>query len=273
MDINDIKRFSGEKKIPVGIIEKDYVLSIMLSLLANCNIRDKLIFKGGTAIKKMYFSDARFSIDLDFNFNEISIDSIKREIVDLIQSNAFDAVEFVKIKNEFESKKKDVYRCMIEYKGPIKHTLNQSVRLDFNSRESLFMNIQEKRLMDMYGSEMMHVTVPTMNLAEIFAEKCKALITRKEQKSKDLFDIHFLLNKNVDVDKVLIDKKLKSYRERFNEENFNHAVHNIESVWNRDLQDLITNGNIPDINQVKSFVHDMLCKTTFISSNNGSVKP
>lgn len=254
MDINDIKRLSGEKKIPVGIIEKDYVLFLMLSLLANCNIRDKLIFKGGTSIKKMYFSDARFSIDLDFNFNEISIASIKREVAELIKSTAFNTVEFVKIKNEFESKKEDVYRCMIEYAGPIKHNLNQSVRLDFNGRETLLFDIQEKQILDVYESEMMHVTVPTMDITEMFAEKCRALITRKEQKSKDLFDIHFLLNKEVFVDKILIDRKLNSYTERFTEEYFDHAVQNISSVWKRDLQDLIPHGKIPDINDVVSFV-------------------
>ena len=258
MDINDIKRFSGEEKIPVGIIEKDYVLSLMLSLLAKCNIRDKLIFKGGTAIKKMYFSDARFSIDLDFNFNEISIASIQREVTGLIKSTAFNTVEFVKIKNEFESKKEDVYRCMIEYTGPIKHNLNQSVRLDFNGRETLLFDIQEKQILDVYESEMMHVTVPTMDITEMFAEKCRALITRKEQKSKDLFDIHFLLNKGVAVDKILIDRKLDSYRERFTEEYFDRAVHDISSVWKRDLQDLILHGNVPDINDVVSFVRKTL---------------
>ena len=258
MDINDIKRLSGEKKIPVGIIEKDYVLSLMLSLLTNCNIRDKLIFKGGTAIKKMYFPDARFSIDLDFNFNEISIASIKREVAELIKSTAFNTVKFVKIKNEFESKKEDVYRCMIEYAGPIKHNLHQAVRLDFNGRETLLFDIQEKQILDVYESETMHVTVPTMDITEMFAEKCRALITRKGQKSKDLFDIHFLLNKEVSIDKILIDRKLDGYRERFTEEYFDHAVQSISSVWKRDLQDLIPRGNVPDINDVVSFVRKTL---------------
>lgn len=258
MDINDIKRLSGEKKIPVGIIEKDYVLSLMLSLLANCNIRDKLIFKGGTAIKKMHFPDARFSIDLDFNFNEISIASIKREVAELIKSTTFNTVEFVKIKNEFESKKEDVYRCMIEYTGPIKHNLDQSVRLDFSGKEAPLYNVSERKIIDDYRSEMPHVIVPTMDLAEMFAEKCRALITRKEQKSKDLFDIYFLINKDVTPDRRLIDNKFKSYRERFNEEYFDHAVQDTASVWKRDLQDLIPHGNVPDINDVVTLVRKTL---------------
>ena len=55
MDINDIKRLSGEKKTPLGIIEKGYALSLMLSLLANSSISDHLVFKGGTAVKRCIF--------------------------------------------------------------------------------------------------------------------------------------------------------------------------------------------------------------------------
>ena len=258
MDINDIKRLSGEKKIPLGIIEKDYALSLMLSLLTKSSISDHLVFKGGTAVKKMYFPNARFSIDLDFDFGDITISSIKKEVAESIKSDNFDTVKFVKIKDEFESENKDVYRCTIEYTGPIKHNLNQSVRLDFNSRKSPLYNVQEKRIIDDYGSETAHVIVRTMDLAEMFAEKCRALITRKEQKSKDLFDIYFLINKDVAVDRRLIDRKFTGYKESFNEDYFDRAVRDIASVWKRDLQDLIPRGNIPDIDNVASLIRKKL---------------
>ncbi len=258
MDINDIKRLSGEKKVPLGIIEKDYALSLMLSLLANSRISDHLVFKGGTAIKKMYFSNARFSVDLDFDFGDITTDKIKREVAESIKSDNFDTVKFVKIKDEFESEKKDVYRCMVEYTGPIKHNLNQSVRLDFSGRESSLHNIQEKKLTDDYGSETTQTIVRTMDLAEMFAEKCRALITRKEQKSKDLFDIYFLINKDVAIDRRLIDRKFIGYKENFNEDYFDRAILDITSVWKRDLQDLIPRGNIPDINNAVSLVRKKL---------------
>ncbi len=258
MDIDDIKRFSGEKKVPVGIIEKDYVLSLMLSLLVDSSISDCLVFKGGTAIKKMYFSDARFSVDLDFDFKGIAVDGIKKELAELLKLDVFDTVDFVKIKDEFVSKKKDVYRCMIEYKGPIRHNLNQSVRLDFSGRSSLLHAVQDRQIVDGYADENTCVTVRTMDLVEMFAEKCRALITRKEQKSKDLFDICFLINKDVSVDAGLIDRKFTGYKESFNEDYFDCAVHNILGVWKRDLQDLVTRGNILDVNDVVSIVRRKL---------------
>lgn len=260
MDLNDIKRLSGKRKVPVGIIEKDYVLTLTLSLLSNSKMADYFIFKGGTAIKKMYFPDARFSIDLDFDFDNISIKNIKKELTELITLNEFDTVKFVRIKDEFESKKEDVYRCMIEYEGPMKHNLNQSVRLDFSGRASNLCKVEKRKILEDYVSETTDVKIRTMDLTEIFAEKCRALITRKEQKSKDLFDIYFLINKGVTVDKRLIDKKFTGYKERFDMDYFTHAINDISVVWKRDLQDLLPQGNIPDINNTASLISKKLFK-------------
>ena len=68
------------RKIPVGIIEKDYVLSLALSLLSNSEMIDHIIFKGGTAIKKMYFPDLRFPHALFFRFKEMNPDSLSLSI-------------------------------------------------------------------------------------------------------------------------------------------------------------------------------------------------
>jgi predicted nucleotidyltransferase component of viral defense system len=48
-------------------IEKDYVLSwILYGLSVHQQLNSRLIFKGGTVLKKVYFSNYRFSEDLDF---------------------------------------------------------------------------------------------------------------------------------------------------------------------------------------------------------------
>ena len=50
-----------------GIIEQDYVLSWILHGIATIDdLRNTLAFKGGTALKKIYFGSYRFSQDLDF---------------------------------------------------------------------------------------------------------------------------------------------------------------------------------------------------------------
>ena len=48
-------------------IEKDYVLSwLLFSISKQPHLQKILVFKGGTALKKVWFENYRFSEDLDF---------------------------------------------------------------------------------------------------------------------------------------------------------------------------------------------------------------
>jgi predicted nucleotidyltransferase component of viral defense system len=52
----------------LSIVEKDYALSYVLAGIASIDeLLPSMIFKGGTALKKYYFGDYRFSEDLDFS--------------------------------------------------------------------------------------------------------------------------------------------------------------------------------------------------------------
>lgn len=54
--------------VPWDVLERDYLLSWMLAGISRVDsLRDTLVFKGGTALKKCYFGDYRFSEDLDFS--------------------------------------------------------------------------------------------------------------------------------------------------------------------------------------------------------------
>lgn len=54
--------------IPWEGLERDYLLSWILAGIGQVDsLRETLVFKGGTALKKCYFGDYRFSEDLDFS--------------------------------------------------------------------------------------------------------------------------------------------------------------------------------------------------------------
>ncbi len=63
----DLTRIAGRLGVPPEVVEKDYLLSYLLAGLAAVPELRGLVFKGGTALKKMYFGDYRFSEDLDFS--------------------------------------------------------------------------------------------------------------------------------------------------------------------------------------------------------------
>ena len=53
------------------VLERDYLLSwVLAGIDAVPELRETLVFKGGTALKKCYFGDYRFSEDLDFTGRE-----------------------------------------------------------------------------------------------------------------------------------------------------------------------------------------------------------
>ncbi|MDP2194164.1 MAG: nucleotidyl transferase AbiEii/AbiGii toxin family protein [Alphaproteobacteria bacterium] len=50
------------------IIEQDYALSLILYGIAHIpDLRENLVFKGGTCLRKCYFGDYRFSQDIDLS--------------------------------------------------------------------------------------------------------------------------------------------------------------------------------------------------------------
>jgi hypothetical protein len=65
--IDELKRIAGRGKIGVGVIEKDHAITVALLTISKTEFSDLMVFKGGTAIKKIFYAKTRFSEDLDFN--------------------------------------------------------------------------------------------------------------------------------------------------------------------------------------------------------------
>ena len=63
---NRLYKEHGGRRIPEAVLERDYCLAWFLVGLSQSKLRNLLIFKGGTALKRCHFGDYRFSEDLDF---------------------------------------------------------------------------------------------------------------------------------------------------------------------------------------------------------------
>lgn len=63
-----IRSVTQHKKVQPYIVERDYALSYLLAAIAATDgLRENLVLKGGTALRKLYFADYRFSEDLDYS--------------------------------------------------------------------------------------------------------------------------------------------------------------------------------------------------------------
>src|SRR5262245_3613573 len=61
---------AGGRRIIESLLERGYCLAWFLVGLSRTPLREALAFKGGTALKRCYFGDYRFSEDLDFTLTE-----------------------------------------------------------------------------------------------------------------------------------------------------------------------------------------------------------
>ncbi len=76
---DDIRRIARKHGMHAGVAEKDYVIEWLLKVLYEHHTARKIVFKGGTAIKKIYYPDTwRFSHDLDFT-SSLDAETIKEE--------------------------------------------------------------------------------------------------------------------------------------------------------------------------------------------------
>ena len=94
MDEQSLRKLAGRYKIPLGTLEKDYALTNLLSVIASFPELDKIVSKGGAALKKAYFADFRFSEDLDF----VCFEDVTDDFIDFVSGSMKGLdVEFIEI--------------------------------------------------------------------------------------------------------------------------------------------------------------------------------
>ena len=67
IDYLQVQRLALINNVSPEIIEKDYFIELVLFYFSkDSSLCENLVFRGGTALKKVYFPEYRFSEDLDF---------------------------------------------------------------------------------------------------------------------------------------------------------------------------------------------------------------
>ena len=96
LDRSTLVLLNKKRKYPLSIAEKDYFLALILKIIYDSPLKNKLIFKGGTAIHNVYLPHLRFSEDLDFSTNQkpVSLEELR---------NIFINYDFLTIKKEYTS--------------------------------------------------------------------------------------------------------------------------------------------------------------------------
>lgn len=108
---SQIQKISSQKNILEEIIEKDYLIELILYFVAKDKyLQERFIFRGGTALKKIFFKDFRLSEDLDFlmRFTE-NFKIIETKLNNLLEKiNSNYPVQLIK-KSEYEKDRWQIF--------------------------------------------------------------------------------------------------------------------------------------------------------------------
>ncbi len=215
-----VQRYANESGLrDIMIAEKEVVLTFLLQLLSGRGILDRLAFKGGTCLRKMFIgAQGRFSTDLDFT----GIQEHDHEDVILDMMAAFEqpyhGIQFG-IPDEAYYETQDGLSWGV---NPIyAHDWNQGgseIKLQISRRETPTLPTERRaqieqsylRLLPFAAAE-----IVCLALAEILAEKIRACYQRN--KARDIYDLGMFATRPLDQALIrrLVVLKLWQARDTF----------------------------------------------------------
>jgi len=261
-----------QKNIVWETIELDYTLSWILAGISEHQLlKNNLVFKGGTALKKCYFGDYRFSEDLDFSeitpSNDQELEQTVIEVCNATQNKLAELGFFsFEVKQYIEKNPHPFNQIafMIKAQLPWHRKPMCNIKLEISRGELLYFKPEFCKLLHEYG-EPFDYQILTYKLEEIITEKFRAILENQERlfkkgwvrsRIRDFYDLWRILSKyksNLQTSALkeafLIKCKHKqisftSPEQFFNEEYLTY----IKKDWHEFLTRLTP--NIPPFNEV-----------------------
>lgn len=177
------------------MVEQDLIISrALVNLYEQSEIRNSLVFRGGTALNKIYITPpARYSEDLDF----VQIESAPiGSVIDAIRT-ALDGWLGEPKRKITERGVKLFYRYQSSEKisAKLKIEINTTEHYHILDLKDVNFNVNS----DWYSGE---ANIKTYQLNELMGTKLRALYQRR--KGRDLFDLWYVMQNNlIDLDLVL----------------------------------------------------------------------
>ena len=252
--------------LPWEALERDYLLSWVLTGIGQVDsLRETLVFKGGTALKKCYFGDYRFSEDLDFTLaQEVPFETLRAELEPVFKEVQRASGIMFRFEREDRQRHVNSHTFYLAYDGPLPARTASEVKVDVTIRERLVLPLVERPVVrgyDEYEDLPDGATVRVYSLEEISVEKIVALGDHARNEPRDLYDIwHLTTEGHVDLDhlKAEVEKKLE-FRGRALAtlgEEFQKKEARLKKLWSARLAAQMA--ELPEFDRVFRAVHRSL---------------
>ena len=239
--------------------EKDYIEEMFLSGIFNS--LDSVVFKGGTSISKFYGS-VRFSDDLDFSFVQ---DKAQQNIEGVLEKVIHNLSDEYPIRIMRKTNSAEMLTHELSIRGPLFETLGkyQHLKIEIDKKASVIETVGRFRRDPKYYDLKPYLAL-VMNEKEILAEKVVALLFRRNLKARDLYDIYYLVGRNVEIRLSLVDRKMKGYGHTFSSERLHMRLGDISKIWEKELRRLLPSKDFVDYEIVKEAVIASFAKASLI---------
>ncbi len=139
--IAELKRIAAKNKVALSIVEKDYTLTWILCALAQSKFQKNFVFKGGTALRKIYFPDWRYSEDLDFTVTKSFSEEELKEAITVI-NDYLAKVAGITIVIKSLHLNPEYAQLKVQFLGPLHH--ENTIKLDLSFNELLVLPPEKK---------------------------------------------------------------------------------------------------------------------------------
>lgn len=256
----DLQRLANREKLALGTLEKDYVITEVLKALSQVTtLNGILVFKGGTALRKVYFPDWRYSEDLDFTVkHDVGKEELRQELDTWYQQVRI--VSQVQLTTKMIHKPDGYARVRTQFIGPLSYP--GMIFMDLSFDEPLCLEPALRNVLAApFQSEGQRVLAYT--LEELLAEKIRSL--RERGKSRDYYDVWRLLKEHsadLDLDLLgaVLQKKLshKGLAITSVSDFLPQETKVLKQYWEKDLGQQIM--PLPSLEEVIDELKEMLAK-------------
>jgi len=165
-------------------IHKNILIKILKDIYTDSSLGPLLGFKGGTAAY-LFYDLNRFSVDLDFDLLD---ETKEQEVVDKVESIV---KEYGTIKEK--TNKRHTLFILLSYNKEA-----QNIKVEINKRS--------------FGSQYevknyLGISMLVMRREDMFAHKLVAMTERGKTASRDVFDVHFFLKNNWEINKEIVQQR------------------------------------------------------------------
>ncbi len=210
----EITTIAEQTGVAKSVIDKDWVLGHFVAVMfSDPEIKQNLVFKGGTCLRKCWFPGYRFSEDLDYTSRSEDFELTEHLVKDIcVKMDTYAGIKthVVSVKPMVFQDNKVGYEAIVKYWGA-DHPKNEApppperwqtkIKVEVICYERMVFDSVEKALFHPFSDNLPPSgAISCYTIEEVLSEKIRALIQRSYTAPRDFYDIWYISNNVPNLD-------------------------------------------------------------------------